>query len=215
MEIERQLEEESSLVEEHNGWFGDEEGGQAQQRLEDEELMLEEEKRTEERWLEEVAQFLEDENSCVDERGARFDAEEAQQCSEEYTEIELERERDREEQWLKEAEGQWEKENGWMEEQVCWFEEEKRIEESWQLEIEQHLEEESGDTTSALGGVLQFLIESIEEKEKSLECPVCFDVASSPIFCCPLIHLICSACRLQVVQCPVCREGYGRQGATR
>ena len=35
------------------------------------------------------------------------------------------------------------------------------------------------------------LIESMKEK---LECPICFDLASAPIFCCLEQHLICSDC---------------------
>ena len=50
--------------------------------------------------------------------------------------------------------------------------------------------------------------ESIREKESSLECPVCFEIADIPIFRCTKEHLICPKCRPRVRDCPVCRETY-------
>ena len=38
----------------------------------------------------------------------------------------------------------------------------------------------------------------IESREKELECPVCLEVASPPLFCCEDQHLICSQCRPEV-----------------
>merc|ERR1719319_1881023 len=43
--------------------------------------------------------------------------------------------------------------------------------------------------------LLDFITSKIEAKEKELECPVCFEVASSPIYMCDELHLICSECR--------------------
>ena len=45
---------------------------------------------------------------------------------------------------------------------------------------------------------LDYITKKIEAKEKDLECPVCFEVASSPIFKCLEDHLICSVCRPKV-----------------
>ena len=73
--------------------------------------------------------------------------------------------------------------------------------------------------------LLGFIDSKIEAKEEELECPVCFEVASPPIFACPDLHLICTDCRpkvaaisigfrniehviFQVSLCPECRELY-------
>merc|ERR1712179_451017 len=58
---------------------------------------------------------------------------------------------------------------------------------------------------------LQFINNQISEKETELECPVCLEVACSPIFMCSEQHLICSTCRPKLSNCPECREGYGGQ----
>ena len=47
--------------------------------------------------------------------------------------------------------------------------------------------------------LLEFITSKIEAKEKELECPVCFEEASSPIYMCDELHLICSECRPKVV----------------
>ena len=57
--------------------------------------------------------------------------------------------------------------------------------------------------------LLDFLAISIYEKEKDLECPVCLETASSPIYSCQENHLICSSCRPMVKLCPECRMEYG------
>ena len=73
--------------------------------------------------------------------------------------------------------------------------------------------------------LLEYIDGKIEAKEKELECPVCFEVASVPIFCCDDQHIICSDCRpkviyldletlfyvnnlFQVSTCPECRDPY-------
>lgn len=38
----------------------------------------------------------------------------------------------------------------------------------------------------------------IDEKEKELECPVCMETASVPMFTCSYQHMICGCCRPQV-----------------
>lgn len=56
--------------------------------------------------------------------------------------------------------------------------------------------------------LLQFIDNQIIEKEKELECPVCLEVAESPIFMCSELHLICCNCRPKVKACPECRVEY-------
>jgi len=56
--------------------------------------------------------------------------------------------------------------------------------------------------------LLDFIEKQIEEKEKELECPVCLEVATIPIFMCLELHLICSDCRGKIVECPECRQKY-------
>ena len=56
--------------------------------------------------------------------------------------------------------------------------------------------------------LLEFIDNQIIEKEKELECPVCLDVACSPIFMCSEQHLICATCKPQLSSCPECRVGY-------
>ena len=56
---------------------------------------------------------------------------------------------------------------------------------------------------------MNLLIRSIEEKEKTLECPVCLEVVEEPpIYRCQQEHLVCSSCRTKIVECPECRERY-------
>merc|ERR1719233_2276762 len=55
---------------------------------------------------------------------------------------------------------------------------------------------------------LEFIGDQIIEKEKELECPVCLEVACSPIFMCSEQHLICSTCRPKLSNCPECRVVY-------
>ena len=52
------------------------------------------------------------------------------------------------------------------------------------------------------------LATEIEEKERDLECPVCFEVCTKPIFMCDLSHQICKQCRPKMKVCPQCREPY-------
>jgi len=56
--------------------------------------------------------------------------------------------------------------------------------------------------------LLEFIDKQISEKEKELECPVCLEVASAPIFMCSELHLICTNCRPKVKECPECRKVY-------
>ena len=44
----------------------------------------------------------------------------------------------------------------------------------------------------------EYVNDQIESKETELECPVCMEVASAPLFCCDDQHLICAECRPKV-----------------
>ena len=52
------------------------------------------------------------------------------------------------------------------------------------------------------------LAKEIEEKERDLECPVCFELCNKPIFMCDLSHQICKECKPKMKFCPQCREPY-------
>ena len=68
----------------------------------------------------------------------------------------------------------------------------------------------SGDQSENTARRVDFLKNSIQEKESELECPVCFEVASAPIFMCSDLHLICSDCKPNVPEnlCTECRTPY-------
>merc|ERR550519_409064 len=55
---------------------------------------------------------------------------------------------------------------------------------------------------------IEFLEGQIESISLSLECPVCMETASSPIYQCQESHLICGKCRPRVSTCPECRLPY-------
>ena len=59
--------------------------------------------------------------------------------------------------------------------------------------------------------VFDLLTKQIQEKETELECPVCFETVSSPIFMCSEMHLICSSCYPRLKKCPECREKYKKK----
>ena len=56
--------------------------------------------------------------------------------------------------------------------------------------------------------LLEYISKKIEAKEEELGCPVCFELASEPIFMCSEEHLVCSTCRPKLSQCPQCRKVY-------
>ena len=60
---------------------------------------------------------------------------------------------------------------------------------------------------SADSEMVEFLNQSIAEKEEDLLCPVCLEFAQTPIFTCPDSHIICSSCvpKLKTQKCPQCR----------
>jgi len=57
-------------------------------------------------------------------------------------------------------------------------------------------------------GLLTFISNTIEEKEKDLRCPVCFETAETPIYQCTGGHLICKLCLPSLKICPECRTKY-------
>lgn len=54
----------------------------------------------------------------------------------------------------------------------------------------------------------KFINRQIDELKKELECPVCLEVAKSPIYKCEDDHLVCSNCKTKMSRCPVCRIRY-------
>ena len=65
------------------------------------------------------------------------------------------------------------------------------------------------DGESGKEKIVSHLMESIDEKKKTLECPVCLEVVEeAPIYRCEQEHLVCSSCRLQIRKCPECRVDY-------
>ena len=56
-----------------------------------------------------------------------------------------------------------------------------------------------------------FLDKSISAKEALLECPVCYQTASPPIYKCSMEHLICNTCLPRMRdRCPTCRAEFSR-----
>ena len=101
--------------------------------------------------------------------------------------------------------------------------------ESAKLQLEKEIEEiktalEETPPRTTAESFKKWTLQLIETMEKKLECPVCFELASAPMFCCPEQHLICSECLpkvkrfliknlglrvlLQVRDCPLCRIPY-------
>ena len=42
--------------------------------------------------------------------------------------------------------------------------------------------------------------------QTNLECPICTETASSPIYQCKEGHLVCSSCVVRVARCAICRD---------
>ena len=59
--------------------------------------------------------------------------------------------------------------------------------------------------------LVEYIGKKIEAKEEELGCPVCFELASAPIYMCPEEHMVCSTCRPQLSQCPQCRKKYKKE----
>jgi len=59
---------------------------------------------------------------------------------------------------------------------------------------------------------IDFINEAIKTKSQDLQCPVCLEEASSPIYSCPSRgHILCSSCRPAVSSCPECRQSLGKE----
>ena len=52
--------------------------------------------------------------------------------------------------------------------------------------------------------------DSVEEKKKALECPVCLETAQIPIYMCQNCHLVCRDCLPKLKECPECRDKYSK-----
>ena len=72
---------------------------------------------------------------------------------------------------------------------------------------------EKREMTDIKSDITNSLSKEIEEKERDLECPVCFELCVSPIYMCDLSHQICQHCRptvqgeIQDTQAEAQREG--------
>ena len=75
---------------------------------------------------------------------------------------------------------------------------EKEIEEI-NVRLEETQRPEKTRTQPENQDFLEYINSQIEAKEKELECPVCFEVAAAPLFCCDDQHIICSDCRPKVL----------------
>jgi len=76
-----------------------------------------------------------------------------------------------------------------------------------------HIENEKNDLfkkKKVNEGLVDFISNTIEEKIKDLECPVCFETAETPIYMCSMAHLICKNCLPRLKICPECRKHYSK-----
>ena len=66
----------------------------------------------------------------------------------------------------------------------------------------------TGELSKQVGSVGRIWQRCIEKKIEDLTCPVCLEVAKTPIYTCPDSHIICSACATipELKKCPECRE---------
>ena len=96
-----------------------------------------------------------------------------------------------------------EKLENFLDEAATEIEETKKGLEKEITEIKVQLGETGSPKSEAQPESLELLSEYnslIESREKELECPVCLEVASPPLFCCEDQHLICSQCRPEGVR---------------
>ena len=66
----------------------------------------------------------------------------------------------------------------------------------------------SQETSNVTGQeeILRFIDDSIEEKERELECPICLEIATVPIFMCSESHVVCEKCYPKISRCAICRD---------
>ena len=62
--------------------------------------------------------------------------------------------------------------------------------------------------TSTTNRVVELLNQQIAAKCTDLECPVCTQQCTPPIYRCQADHMICKTCRLKIKGCPECRIPY-------
>ena len=70
------------------------------------------------------------------------------------------------------------------------------------------IEANNKEETNVKSNIINTLTKYIEETERDLECPVCFDLCAAPIYMCSRSHQICHECRPKMKVCPQCREPY-------
>ena len=63
--------------------------------------------------------------------------------------------------------------------------------------------------------LVRYLTDAIAKKATGLECTICLNECSTPIFGCSEYHLLCGGCRGRVDACPTCREEWGEGGPRR
>jgi len=61
---------------------------------------------------------------------------------------------------------------------------------------------------SKTNDVIALLDQQIAKKKEGLECPVCYNLVSPPIYSCPKYHLICHDCKPKLYRCGECRKPY-------
>ena len=102
--------------------------------------------------------------------------------------------KDKLEKYIDKIRGNWEKAKAQLEHEM----EEIKIEIMNLRKVEEFSKVERVEPESDKRRNLRKLESKIEAKEKDLECSVCLEVASVPIFCCGAQHVICDSCRPKV-----------------
>ena len=63
--------------------------------------------------------------------------------------------------------------------------------------------------------LVRYLTDAIAKKATGLECTICLNECSTPIFGCSEYHLLCGGCHERVDSCPTCSEDFGGEGPRR
>jgi len=84
----------------------------------------------------------------------------------------------------------------------------KELKENSGNKLEAEKQQQVAPPVTCNSQIVDFLISSICSKERDLECPVCLETSSAPIYSCPESHIICASCRPKVQVCPECRATY-------
>jgi len=64
--------------------------------------------------------------------------------------------------------------------------------------------EENAQQKSREDILLDILDRRIAKKETELQCPICYEISTPPIFTCPDSHLVCAHCKLRISRCSEC-----------